>query len=189
MAFLTEQQLKEVGFGYLGKNVLISDKASIYNAKRIGIGDNCRIDDFVILSAGQGGIHLASYVHIACYSSIIGKATVVMEDYSGLSSRVSVFSSSDDYNGEWLTNPCIPEKFGVTNTKHATVYIGRHVVIGAGSVVLPGVFLENCSVGAMSLVTKECSDFVILAGIPAKPIKTRSKKFLELEKKFESLVL
>ena len=42
--------------------------------------------------------------------------------------------------------------------------------------------LENCSVGAMSLVTKSCNDFVILAGIPAKPIKERIKRYLELEK-------
>jgi acetyltransferase-like isoleucine patch superfamily enzyme len=171
MAFLKQEQLDAMGFQYLGKDVLISDKASIYNAGKICIGDHSRIDDFVILSPGSA-LEIGRYVHIGCYSSIIGHAPVRMEDYSGVSSKVSVFSSSDDYDGEYMTNPCIPKKY--TRTKHFPVYIGKHVVIGAGSTILPGVHLENCAVGAMSLVTKSCKDLVILAGIPAKPVKERS---------------
>ena len=50
MAYLTEFELKEMGFKRLGKNVKISDKASIYNADQIEIGDNSRIDDFCVIS-------------------------------------------------------------------------------------------------------------------------------------------
>lgn len=180
MAFLTQQQLEGMGFANLGKNVLISEKASIYNAKEISIGDHSRIDDFAILSAGPGGIVIGNYVHIACHATLIGKATIVMNDYSGVSSRVAVYSSSDNYDGSWMTNPCLPDH--VLNTKHKPVIIGKHVVIGSGSTILPGVTLENCSVGAMSLVNKSCDSFVVLAGIPAHPVKDRVKNFLELEK-------
>lgn len=181
MSFLTQKQLDDLGFKSLGKNVLISDKCSIYNAKNISIGDNTRIDDFCILSAGDGGIEIGRYVHIACYSAIIGKGKVTMLDYSGLSSRVSVYSSSDKYNGEYMTNPCLPEI--VTNTIHKDVHIGKHVVIGSGSVVLPGVTLcDGSAVGAISLVNKSEDEPYVLAGIPAKRIQRRLDNIFQLEK-------
>ena len=60
MSFLNDEQLKDLGLKSYGKNVIISDKASLYNAKNISIGNNVRIDDFCILSAGDGGITLKS---------------------------------------------------------------------------------------------------------------------------------
>ena len=56
MSFLTYKQLSKIGFLSLGENVLLSEKASIYNAPKIHIGSNVRIDDFCILSAGEEGI-------------------------------------------------------------------------------------------------------------------------------------
>ena len=50
MAWLTEEQLQEMGFKYIGENVKLSDKASYYNCDRISIGDNSRIDDFCVIS-------------------------------------------------------------------------------------------------------------------------------------------
>ena len=48
MSYLTEQQLKAFGFKKLGCNVLISDKASIYNADQIEVGDNTILQYFVM---------------------------------------------------------------------------------------------------------------------------------------------
>lgn len=45
-SFLSENELKAIGFKCYGSNVLISRKASIYGAANISIGDNVRIDDF-----------------------------------------------------------------------------------------------------------------------------------------------
>lgn len=170
-------------FKSLGKNVLISDKAVFYGAERIEIGDNCRIDDFAILSAGKGGIVIDRYVHIACHATIIGQGRVYMGDYSGISSRVAVYSSSDNYDGEYMTNPCVPDN--VKNTKHEEVWIGRHVVIGTGSTLLPGVHLsDGCAVGAMSLVRPGYYiSNVILAGIPAIVKKPRKWTIYNLESK------
>jgi acetyltransferase-like isoleucine patch superfamily enzyme len=186
MSFLKQSDLEEMGFKYIGENVLISDKCSIYNAKNISIGSNTRIDDFCILSAGDGGIEIGEYVHIACFTSLIGKSKITMKDFSGLSSRVSVYSSSDNYDGEWMTNPCLPNT--VTNTIHKEVIIGKHVVIGSNSVVLPGVNLfDGSSVGAMSLVNKSIEGPYVCVGIPAKKIKDRKSNIFELEKKLTTL--
>lgn len=74
MGFLSRDKVEAMGFARVGKNVKISDKASFYNPSNISIGDNTRIDDFCILSAGQGGIQVGSYIHIGCYSSFLGNA-------------------------------------------------------------------------------------------------------------------
>ena len=181
MAYLTEQQLVAMHFKYLGKHVNVSDKASIYNAAHIHLDDNCRIDDFCILSAGEGGLHVGKYVHIAAYSSLIGSEQIYLADFSGISSRVSIYSSSDDFSGASMPHPTIPEKFRhVTSQK---VFCARHTIIGAGSVVLPGVTLsQGVAIGAMSLVVPgEYLEFMIYAGIPAKRIKDRKRNVLELE--------
>jgi len=66
MGFIKDEDLLKIGFRKIGNNVLISDKSSIYGASRIELGDNVRIDDFCILSAGDGGIEICDNVHIAC---------------------------------------------------------------------------------------------------------------------------
>lgn len=182
MSFLTQKQLAEKGFLSLGENVLISEKASIYGASRIRIGSHVRIDDFCILSAGEDGICLGNYIHIACYTSLIGKAKITLADYSNLSSRVAIYSSNDDYSGNYMTNPMVPAEF--TNVAHRHVIIGRHCIIGSGTVILPGVVMEEGSaVGALSLVTNNCKAFGIYAGTPARLIKKRNKDLLKIEKK------
>lgn len=183
MAFLTDSQLKKVGFKYLGKNVKISNKASFYNAMNISIGDNTRIDDYCVLSAGNGGIIIGRNVHISVYASIIGKGKIYVGDFTALSGRVSIYSSNDDYSGEYMTNPTVDPR--LTNVTHKDVNIGKHVIVGAGSIILPGVTLgDGVAVGALSLVRKNCESFHIYGGIPARLIKKRSKKLLEKEKKF-----
>lgn len=180
MAFLTQEQLIYMGFASLGNNVLISDKASIYGVDRIYIGNNVRIDDFCVLSAGEGGIKLGNYIHIAVYSSLIGAGQITLDDFCNVSSRVSIYSSNDDYSGGYMTNPMVPSEY--TNVKHAGVVLGKHVIIGSGSVVLPGITLhEGVAIGALSLVTKDCDSFGIYIGSPVRRIKNRKRDLLEQE--------
>lgn len=188
MSYLSKNELDETGFFSIGDNVRISRKASIYGASRISIGNDVRIDDFCIISAGAGGIALGSFIHIAAYSSIIGNERVEMMDFSGLSARVSVYSSSDDYSGEWMTNPTIPDNF--SGVKHAPVKICKHVIIGAGSIILPGSSLEiGVAVGALSLVKGRCKEFGVYFGSPAKRIAERKKDILRLESEFLASVV
>lgn len=178
MAFLTTQQLNQMGFASLGQNVLISDKASIYGANLIRIGNNVRIDDFCVLSAGKGGIEIGNYVHIAIYTSLVGAGKITLDDFSNISSKVAIYSSNDDYSGEYMTNPMVPEKY--TNVNHADVTIGKHVIVGSGTVILPGITLhEGVAIGALSLVTKDCEAFGVYIGTPAKRIKNRERGLLE----------
>jgi acetyltransferase-like isoleucine patch superfamily enzyme len=121
--------------------------------------------------------------HIACFSSLIGKGEIVLEDFSGLSSRVSLYSSSDDYSGSSLTNPTIDSSF--TNVLSSPVIIKKHVIVGAGAVILPGVIAgEGSAIGSLSLISKNIPAWEIWGGSPAKKIKERKKDLLEIEWKF-----
>lgn len=185
MSFYTKKELHGLGFKYLGSNVLISKKASLYGIDRISIDDNARIDDFVIISAGEGGVEIGRNVHIACFCSLIGQAKITLHDYAGVSSRVSIYSSSDDYSGNYLTNPTVPSEY--TNVDSREVVVGKHGIVGAGSVILPGVTLqEGVAIGALSLVLKSCEAWSIYSGTPAKKIKARKDNCLNLESQYES---
>lgn len=186
MNFLSREGLCIRGFGSVGKNVRVSRNASFHGASRISLGDNCRIDDFCVLSAGEGGIAIGRNVHIAVMSTLMGKGRITVHDFCNLSSRVGIYSSSDDYSGEFLTNPTVPAS--LTHVDHRPVTLHRHVIIGSGSVVLPGVTIgEGTAIGALSLVTHDLESFGIYAGVPLKRLKSRSDRVLELEKRYREL--
>lgn len=177
-SFLSEEELKRVGFKKYGENVKISRYALFYGVEQMEFGDNVRIDDFCRLS---GKINIGNYVHIAAYAALYGSvAGITFEDYSTVSVRTIIWASSDDYSGESMTNPTIPEN--LKNVINEPVKIGKHVVMGSACVVLPGVEVaEGTSVGAMSLINKSTEKWSVYVGIPAKKIKERSKLLLEKE--------
>ncbi|MCK4620870.1 MAG: acyltransferase [Desulfuromonadales bacterium] len=183
MARLDRLRVERMGFASVGDNVFISNKASFYNCSNISLGNNVRIDDFCVLSAGVGGITIGNHVHVAVYSSLIGAGKITLSDFCNISSRVAIYSSSDDYSGATMTNPMVPGKY--TDVTHAAVFFGKHVIVGSGSIILPGVTLEDgVAVGSLSLIPKDCKAFGVYAGSPAKFIKERKRDLLELEKAF-----
>jgi len=179
-SFLKTSELNEIGFGALGKSVKLSRKASVYSPETISIGDNVRIDDFSILS---GNITIGRNVHIGAYSALYGKFGITLEDFTTISGNVMLYSASDDFSGEFLTNPTVPERY--THVTGGPIVMKRHSIIGAGTIVLPGVVLEEgCAVGAASLVNKSLEGWKIYCGVPAKAIADRKKDLLQLEKKY-----
>lgn len=163
-----------MNFKSIGQNVTISPKASIYNPENIEIGNNVRIDDFCILSAGDGGIKIGNNVHIACYTHLIGAGRIEVDDYAQISSRCSLFSSTDDFSGKYLAGPCCkPEE---RNVFSAPVILKRFAVLGSGVVLMPSVTIgEGSAVGVNSFVKKSIPDYELWAGNPAVFIKERNK--------------
>lgn len=180
-SFYSREELEEIGFKNLGEDVKISRLTCIYEAEKISIGNHVRIDDFCRMS---GNIVIGDYVHISVYAALFGgREGIVIEDFANLSSRVSVYAQSDDYSGEELTNSTIPNNFKKIIEK--MVKIERHVIIGASSVILPGVIMsEGTACGAMTLVNRNTEPWSIYVGIPAKKMKERKKLLLEKENIF-----
>lgn len=181
MPYLTEVQLAQVGFRSLGKNVRISDKAAIYNADQIEIGDNSRIDDFCVIS---GRISIGSYCHITPMCLVAGgNPGVFIDDFVTLAYGVKVFAQSDDYSGETMTNSLVPRKY--KREIFASVHLKKQCIVGTNVTILPGVTLaEGCSVGAMTLIDKSTAPWGIYVGNPARRIKERKKDLLVLEAQF-----
>jgi galactoside O-acetyltransferase len=181
MAYLDPDQLASMGFRRLGRNLKISDRAAIHNADQIEIGDNSRIDDFCVLS---GRVVMGRNVHLAVFVNIAGGSEgVFIDDFSGISYGSHVFSQSDDYSGVYLTGPTLPLKY--RKEAKLPVRVGRHSIVGAGSVILPGVELgEGSSIGAGSLVTRSTPAWSVCVGSPARKIKDRSRDMLLLEAQY-----
>ncbi len=181
MAYYTKEVLAGMGFKHLGKNVKISDKASIYNCEQIEICDNSRIDDFCVIS---GRVTIGNYCHVTPMCLVAGGAPgVFLSDFVTLAYGVKIFSQSDDYSGATLTNSLIAKEY--KNEVLKSVYLRKHVIVGANSIIFPGVEVaEGCAVGASTLVIKSTRPWSIYVGNPAKRIKERKKDMLVLEKMF-----
>jgi galactoside O-acetyltransferase len=170
----------KLGLARVGQDVTIWPLAKIVNPERIGIGDSVVIDDFVFLMGGARS-RIGSFVHIASFTSVTGGGEFVMEDFSGLSGGIRVYTGNEDYSGGCLTNPAVPPPYRVPI--RSFVRIQKHAIIGANSVILPGVTIgEGAVIGANSLVTKDCDPWTVCFGTPARPRKSRPKEtILELE--------
>jgi galactoside O-acetyltransferase len=181
MANYTQDELRDL-LGSIGSNVSIHRTVEFFNPKQIFLGSNVRIDCFSLISAGLEGIHLHDYIHIAAGSYLFGSGgKISIESYSNISSRVSLFTSNDDYTDGFMTNPLVPTHLKKVTTGPIT--LRKHSIIGSGSIILPNVELgQGSAVGALSLVKNSVEPFHIVCGTPAKPLKkTRNPKLLELE--------
>jgi dTDP-4-amino-4,6-dideoxy-D-glucose acyltransferase len=186
LSFYYTEELQNIGFKAIGKNVKISRKSSIYNPSSISIGDHVRIDDFCILSGGEKGIDIGSYIHMAAYSAIYGSGGVVLKNFTNLSSRVVIYSVTDDFSGLSLTNPTVPDEF--SNVQKGEVILNKHVIVGTNSTILPNVVVgEGVAIGAHSLVKQDVEPWGIYAGVPVKKIKNRKKDLLTKEEKLFKL--
>ncbi len=173
MGTLSRQQIARLGLAAVGTDVAISDRCSIHGAASIRIGDHVRIDDFAILTARQP-VTIGSYVHIAAFAFLSGSTGIVIEDFVNVSPRATLLSSNDDSSGEWLPGALIPAH--LRHPQEGCVRLGRLSMVGAHSVVLPGVTLaEGAVLGALSLAKESLAPWGIYAGIPARLIRPRSR--------------
>jgi len=174
--YLTRACLEALGFASLGEDVLIHSTAVIVGADRIALGSRVRIDPYVVISVG-GGLTVGNNVHIGSHCTLTGRAAIELRDFSGLSHGVRVFSSTDDYSGESLTNPTVADSF--KKVESGEVRLETHVIVGAGSVILPGAVLsEGSAVGALSLVNRSLAPWTLYAGVPVSRLRERRRDLL-----------
>ena len=184
-SFYEEEELKDLGLRSYGDHVLVSRKASLYNAEGISLGNHVRIDDFCILS---GNVTIGSYIHVSACNNLYAEYGIELEDYSGISPRCTLFSASDDFGGAHLIGPMVPTEY--THIRGGKISVGRFCQIGAGSIIMPGVTVgEGAAIGAMSLVKKDLDPWGIYAGNPIRFIKVRDKGLLNLYQQWKEMAV
>lgn len=163
----------------IGINVNISNDVIFHNPSNIIIGDNVRIDSQCILIAGKNTeIKLGNNIHISAGTFFYANSgNIVLEDYTTISGRCTLYTANDDYTEGYMTNPSVNEEFRKVTV--GDILIKRHVIIGCNSVVLPNVTLEYAtSAGAYSLIKNSTQPFELVRGIPAKKFGYRKNKYL-----------
>lgn len=176
-------ELNDLGIRF-GTDVMVH-KSVLFFGDNVTIGSHVRIDCGCVITSGEPVV-IGNHVHLGVGVCLLGAgAGVIVEDYVGLSNRVTVFTRSDDYSGGALTNPTIPAKY--LRQRVGQVRLERHAIVGAGSVIMPGVTLHRgASVGALSFVNKSVPAFMVVAGNPLRKVGMRNRALLErLEKEYE----
>lgn len=182
--FYETPELRRFGFRSVGENVKIAKNCTIIGTHNISIGDNVRIDANTLIACARGELVLGDYIHIGGGSHLACIGGIYFEDFAAISQGVRIYSGTDDYSGMCMTNPTVPSEF--LGMHCSPVYLRKHSIVGTGSTLMPGVTLgEGCAVGAMSLVTLPLDPWTVNFGIPAKFLKKRSRKLLELEIKLK----
>lgn len=74
--------------------------------------------------------------------------------------------------GTWILSRVSILNHDVSRNLYTQTYIGKHCVIGVGSMILPGLHIGNqVVVGGGSIVTKDVPDNCMVAGNPARILK------------------
>ncbi len=167
------REFKSVGAGFR-----VYAPLCLYGAKFVQLGENVILKGPLRLEAydeykGQKFtplIHIGdnavinSYCHIGCINEIrIGKYTTVAE-------RCYI---TDHMHGESILEHVQMHTYARPLYSKGKVCIGDCVQIGEGCVIMPGVTIgEHSIIGSNSVVTKDVPPYSIVAGNPAKVLKT-----------------
>lgn len=105
-------------------------------------------------------IHIGNNVVIMPYCKCMSAGNIYIEDDARIALNVSLLTNNHDlYERDILTVK--------------DIRICKNAWIGAGATILPGVTIgENAVVGAASVVTKDVAPNTVVAGNPARVIRT-----------------
>lgn len=177
--YFDSNDLIELGVKFVGENVRISKDSVIVGLDNISIGSNVRVDSYNTILAGRNELIIGSNVHIEPHSSIICHFGVRIGNFCTISHGVRLFTASANYSGEFFTNVFPDPKF--QQPIAGSITLEDHVIIGANSVVMPGVRIgEGAAVGALSFVRKSLEPWQIYAGNPLRTIRERERSVKEI---------
>jgi acetyltransferase-like isoleucine patch superfamily enzyme len=147
---------------------------TIFNEQYISIGDDVLIGPGVALSAGMvpGQKCLVTPVVTIGDRCLIGRGSGIVGHFSiSIGNDVwtghHVYITDQNHGYEDITIPISKQ-----SQPERAVSIGDGSWLGHGSVVLPGVTIgRHVVIGANSVVTKDIPDFSVAVGVPAKVIR------------------
>jgi acetyltransferase-like isoleucine patch superfamily enzyme len=154
-------------------STVILGRAQIYGTGRIRCGERLLIyPNQYWETVGEGeivlgdNVVLSSGVHLVAYHGIfIGKGTMIGE-----------YTSIRDANHTREAGKPIRDSGHTARP----IFIGEEVWIGRGAAILSGVSIgDGATVGANAVVTRDVPAGAVVAGVPAVPIRGKSRAALE----------
>ncbi len=157
-------------FSKFGRSVRIIYPLRIIGAKYISLHSNTTIqygafiaaiksgDDMPNLEIKSGTL-IGNHSHIVCTKEVLINQNVLIAD--------KVYISDNLHGYKHLNTPIHSQEI----VQIATVEIGENSWIGENVCIIGAKIGRHCIVGANSIVTKDISDYTVVVGSPAIPIK------------------
>lgn len=173
---LIHRWMQPCNCGKIGANARIALPRRIRGNRNIFIGDRTAIDAYSWIEAIQSygdvifnpRIIIGDEVQIGRYSTITSIDEIKIEDGCLFSEYIYI----SDHAHDVFTQDFRP-LVRMPLIKKGKVHIGRQCFLGFRSIIMPGVTLgDRCIVGAGAVVTKSFPSKSVLAGVPAKLIRT-----------------
>jgi acetyltransferase-like isoleucine patch superfamily enzyme len=166
-------------FGAFGsRSIIMFPQTTIFGERYIRIGSDTMIGSHVALSAGMMPgqecfsdpvVSIGDRVLIGRGSGIVGHLSITIEDDVWTGHNVYITDQNHGYEdaSRPISQQSQPER---------PVRIGSGSWLGHGVVVLPGVTIgRHVAVGAQSVVTKDLPDYCVAVGNPARIIRVRNE--------------
>lgn len=152
---------------HVGSDIQIGPGVMLKHPETMEIGDCVFIGaQAMIQGRFDGKCRIGNHVWIGPQAYFDAR-DLVIEDYVGWGPGAKVLGSS--HTGDPLDVPII-----TTNLVIKPVVIGYGADIGVNSVILPGVQVgAHAIVGAGAVVTEDVPDYAVVAGVPARVLRSR----------------
>lgn len=163
---------------YLGEGAIIGKCVRIRRPELCVIGDYTIIDDFTYISCI---LETGSYCHIGANVNISGgQQRLKIGNLVGISSGCSIHVASSDYVNASLDLPSVPVEYHFGSFSEE-ILMENHVLLGAHSVVLPGVYLpEGFASAAQTIIRRRTYEpWTLYGGHDCRKLVIRDHQLLD----------
>ena len=132
--------------------------------RRFSLGDHSVVESYSCVNNAVGDVVIGHHTRVGLHNTIIGPVTI--GNHVNLAQGITVTALNHNFSD--------PDKrIDEQGVSTSPVTIGDDIWIGANAVILPGVTIgSHAVVAAGAVVTKDVPPHTLVAGVPAKVIKT-----------------